>query len=343
VVRYSYGAVADIGAGEYARDLAPISPRFPVAHDGREEHRQLRSAVERWRSAPAPRAAIEFGDSHVYDESDLHIDIPPDAYLEIRAADGTRPVVRLEDRSAGHLDSLRISGGARSVLVLDGLVIARRAVEISGEIATVVIRRCTLVPHECPIVVRSATVRLVIEQSIVGDIRTIDDETRAEPARIEIADSIVGAHTREDALGSPGAPSAFVDLRAARSTFFGRVRVHGVSLIENAIFVQPLAVRRRETGCVRYSYLAPESLTPPGFACAYGPAPEFMSRRFADAQYARLAHACSPAIAAGAENRGEMGAFFALRNGQKSANLRARITDYVPPGVRAEIRYLGER
>jgi len=30
----------------------------------------------------------------------------------------------------------------------------------------------------------------------------------------------------------------------ARSTIFGRVRVHGVSSIENAILVQPLAVRR---------------------------------------------------------------------------------------------------
>ncbi len=170
----------------------------------------------------------------------------------------------------------------------------------------------------------------------------IDDETRQNPNVVTIADSIVGGHGREDALGRPEALSAFVDLRVARSTIFGRVRVHGVSLIENAIFVQPLTVRRRETGCVRYSYLAPESRAPKGFACVSEPAPVFMSRHFTASGYGRLARECPEQIAAGAENRGEMGVFFSARNGQKAINLQARLAQFVPPGVNAEIRYLGE-
>ncbi|GAC1450356.1 MAG: hypothetical protein PVSMB8_09510 [Vulcanimicrobiaceae bacterium] len=65
VVRYFYGEPADIGAGEYPRDLAPIATRVPVAHGGREEHRHLRVALEAWRETGVARAAIEFGDSHV--------------------------------------------------------------------------------------------------------------------------------------------------------------------------------------------------------------------------------------------------------------------------------------
>jgi hypothetical protein len=342
VVRYFYGGAADIGAGEYPRELAFFDAPLPIAHSGREEHHHVRAALTQWKKANPARAAIEFGDSHVYDEGDLRIELAADQYLELRAQDGTRPIVRIEDRRVGHLDALRIRGGPRSTLVLDGLVIARRGIDIAGEIGTVVIRRCTLVPGECPIVVHSPTVRLVIEQSIVGDIRAIDDETRQEPNVVTIADSIVGGHGREDAIGTPEAPSAFVDLSVARSTIFGRVRVHGVSSIENAIFVQPLGVRRREAGCVRFSYLAPQSRAPKGFACVSEPAPVFMSRDFAAPGYARLARECPPQIAAGAENRGEMGAFFTARNGQKAANLQARLAQFVPPGVKAEIRYLGE-
>lgn len=342
VVRYFYGEPADIGAGEYARDLVPIATRFPVVHGGREEHRHLRAALEAWRDAGVSRAAIEFGDSHVYDESGITIDVPEDGYLEIRAGDGARPIVRIEDRSAGHLDTVRVRGGPRSTLVLDGLVLARRGLEIAGEIGTVIVRRCTFVPNEAPIVLRSRTARLIIEQSIVGDIRSIDDETRQEPNVVSIADSIVGAHGREDAIGSPDAPSTFVDLGVARSTIFGRVHVHGVSLVENAIFVRELAVRRRERGCVRFSYVAPQSLTPKRFACVTEPAPVFMSRAFGMPGYARLARACAPAISLGGENRGEMGAFYTSRNAQKAANLEARLAEFVPPDVGLTIRYVGD-
>ncbi|GAC1499103.1 MAG: hypothetical protein NVS1B2_22640 [Vulcanimicrobiaceae bacterium] len=342
VVRYFYGEPADIGAGEYPRDLAPIATRVPVAHGGREEHRHLRVALEAWRETGVARAAIEFGDSHVYDESGLTIDVPEDGYLEIRAGDGSRPVVRIEDRSAGHLDMVRVRGGPRSTLVLDGLVLARRGLEIAGEIGTVIVRRCTFVPNQAPIVLRSRTASLVIEHSIVGDIRAIEDETRQEPSLVRISDSIVGARGREDAIGSPDAPSAFVDLAVARSTIFGRARVHGISLVENSIFVRELAVRRRERGCVRFSYVAPQSLTPKRFGCVEEPAPVFMSRAFGTPGYARLARACPRTIALGGENRGEMGAFFSSRNAQKAANLEARLAEYVPPDVGLTIHYVGD-
>jgi hypothetical protein len=342
VVRYFYGGAADIGAGEYPRELPFIAARYPIVHGGREEHQHVRAALADWKKANVARAAIEFGDSHVYDESDLRIELAADQHLELCAQDGTRPIVRIEDRSVGHVDALRVHGGPRSTLVLDGLVIARRGIEIAGDVAAVVIRRCTLVPGECPIVVHSPTVRLVIEQSIIGDIRAIDDETRQEPNVVAISDSIAGGQGREDAIGTPDAPSAFIDLSVARSTIFGRVRVHGVSSIENAIFAQPLTVRRREAGCVRFSYLAPQSRMPNGFACVSGPAPVFMSRHFAAPGYARLARECAASIAAGAENQGEMGAFFSARNGQKAVNLQVRLAQFVPPGVQAEIRYLGE-
>jgi hypothetical protein len=342
VVRYFYGAGADIGAGEYRRELPFVAARFPIAHSGREQHRHLRAALGEWKKANVARAAVEFVDSRAYDESDLSIDLAADEHLELRAADGTRPIVRIADRGVGRLDALRIHGGPRSTFVLDGLVIARRGIEIAGDIATVIIRRCTLVPGECPIVVHSPGVRLVIEQSIIGNIRVSDAGTRQKPNNVTIVDSIVGGHGREDAIGTPDEPSAFIDLSVARSTIFGRVRVDGVSSIENAIFVQPLMVRRCEAGCLRFSFFAPQSRTPRGLACVFEPAPVFMSRHFPAPGYGRLARECPVQIVAGAQNRGEMGAFFNARYGQKAANLRARLAQFVPPGVEPGIHYLGE-
>lgn len=121
------------------------------------------------------------------------------------------------------------------------------------------------------------------------------------------------------------------------------MRVHDVGLIENALFVQPLTVRRRETGCVRFSYLPPQSKTPKGYACVSAPAPVFMSRHFTAPNYARLALESPVAISAGGENNGELGAFYSARGGIKAANLRARLAEFVPPGANTEIRYVGER
>jgi hypothetical protein len=172
---------------------------------------------------------------------------------------------------------------------------------------------------------------------------------------VSIVDSIVDAQGGARAIGSTDGrgsadaiasfdgSAAFVNLSAARSTIFGHVRVHAVSRIENAIFTQPLWVRRRDVGCVRFSYLTPQSRTPRRAGCVSEPPPTFVSRQYGSPEYARLSRACARAIADGAEDRGEMGVFFKARTRQKVENLRRRLAENVPPGVRFEIRYVGEQ
>lgn len=345
VVRYHCATAADLGAGEYARDLDAIEPVFRVAHGGREEHGHLRAALRAWRAAHAPRAAIEFGDSHVYDEHDVTIELGDDQYLEIRAADGTRPVVRFPQTSAGRANMLRVTGGARSTLVLDGLLLDG-GIEIAGDVGTVIVRRSTIVPRAGIIELLSPTARLEVERSIVGTVRVIADETQQEPNQIAFVSSIVDAYDHAGAaIGGIDAEPAFADGSFDRVTVFGHVKLHGLVSAQDSIFVHPVHVERRQTGCMRFSYVAPHSHTPARYAClpaAGGPAPRFLSTHFMAPGYARLSGDGPPEIAAGAEDDAEIGAFHDTFEPLRAANLRQRLAEFAPLDVDVGIRYVRE-
>jgi hypothetical protein len=126
--------------------------------------KSLNSALARWRADQAeakdgtPKAAvIEIQDSAAYTEQ-LRIELEAGEYLQIRAADRTRPVIRLLDYMADGPDAFTVTGKAGSRLVLDGLLIAGRGIQISGpdrndadvfgqgDLCDVTIRHSTLVP-----------------------------------------------------------------------------------------------------------------------------------------------------------------------------------------------------
>jgi hypothetical protein len=345
VVRYHYATAADLGAGEYARDLDAIEPVFPVVHGGREEHGHLRAALRAWRAGNAARGAIEFGDSHVYDETDITIELDDDQYLEIRAADGTRPVVRFPETSAGRANLLRVTGGARSTLVLDGLLLAG-GIEIAGDIGTVIVRRSTIVPRAGIIEVFSPTARLEVERSIVGTVRVVADETQQEPNQITFVSSIVDAYDHAGAaIGGIDGDAAFADGSFDRVTVLGHVKLHGLVSAQDSIFVHPVFVERRQTGCMRFSYVAPHSHAPARYAClpvAGGPAPRFLSTHYMSPGFARLSVDGPPEIATGAEDDAEMGAFHDTFEPLRAANLRQRLAEFAPLDIDVGIRYVRE-
>jgi hypothetical protein len=344
-------ATDDVVTVSGSQSLAVTFPErsYAIAHDGTEAHERLSRALERWKADGPARAVIEFGDSEIYDEDEIAIDLFEGQVLQIRAAGGARPVIRMTEWRAGGTEPIRLGGAPGSAIVLDGLIVAGSSLRIGGRLSRLVLRSSTLVPgwkHLSPsarrhrvepsITVEDTATAITIESSIVGPIVVRRDERAAVSTPISIADSIVDAFEHGEAIGSPDARVANVELRVARSTIFGRVRVHAVAHAENSIFDREVSVTDRQHGCFRYSYVPRGSRTPPRYACQpehHDVTVSFASTRYDDPGYARLTDDAPHAIAAGADDRSEMGAFHDLYRPERETNLRIRLAEYTPAGT----------
>jgi hypothetical protein len=158
-------------------------------------------------------------------------------------------------------------------------------------------------------------------------------------------DSIVSSgQNSDDALGAITAPGAEAELQ--HSTFFGRVTVRSVEA-SDCLFTGALAATRRQTGCVRFSYLPLESQAPRRYRCrpadeteAVHVLPQFTSRLYGHPGYAQLSQRCPVAIRLGADDDAEMGVFHALFQPQRETNLRVRLEEYLRFGLEAGIVYV---
>jgi hypothetical protein len=397
VVFYQYAFGAEIGGGEYERRLSqPDDCKiFRVGTDGRDgKSKSINEAYNRWLAEkPKPRSAvIEIADSAVYTEP-LNITLEEGESLQIRAVSGTRPVIRLLDYMADRPDAFTVSGKNGARFVLDGLLITGRGIQVSGpevdpdapataganDLCDVTIRHCTLVPGwglHCDCEPRRAgepSLELVntracirLEQSILGSIEVVSDKAATDPVRLEISDSIWDATSEErEVLSGPDDELAYVRLTIARSTVLGQILVHQIDLAENCIFVGGFCVARRQTGCVRFCYVPPDSRTPRRYECqpdlvdkavdedsAVGTErdraretervrvkPVFNNTRYGTPTYCQLADTCAEEIKRGADDESEMGAFHDLYQPQRAANLRARLDEYTPAGFDVSIIY----
>ena len=399
-VTYHYGFAADIGGGEYERRLRAAGKRrvYRVSqqYHAKSYSDSINGALDKWRKDDPDEAIIQIEDSGAYVEQ-LDIRLRENQRLEIRAANHTRPVIRLLDWYSNRPDSLGISGpdelkqsapdetydcqpqgdemeseqGQHAHppraprVTLDGLLITGRSVRISGSLSEVLIRHCTLVPgwsldHHCnpesetepSIELIDTTAQLTIEHSIVGSILVNENEVTTDPIKIEISDSILDATgTDLDALYGPNSTIAHAQVSIRRSTVFGTVRTHAITLAENSIFDGRVRVARSQTGCVRFCYVPRGSRTPRRYNCQPDLVlarltdedereqaerrvrPRFNSRRYGTPSYCQLAEMCAVEIKRGADDESEMGVFHDLFQPQREANLRARLEEYAPASM----------
>jgi hypothetical protein len=123
-----------------------------------------------------------------------------------------------------------------------------------------------------------------------------------------------------------------------RTTVLGAAGVRSIQA-SNSIFTGDVVAERRQTGCVRYSYLPPGSRVPRRFRCQPDgdsrARPVFTSTTYGDPGYCQLAADCPPEIAGGAEDEGEMGAWNFIEAAHRMANLRARLDEYLRFGLEA--------
>lgn len=314
-VGYQYGFAGDIGGGEYARStpglrdatryivhaaLPGSDPAKATLPDG--HYASIAAALAAWARAkadavaaslPVPRALIvELAESGVY-EGGIDLQLEVGEAIQLRAAERTRPVLRLLDVRASQPDALTIRGGAGSRVLFDGVLIMGRGIEVQGpagegdgespadDLCELVIRHCTLVPGwslQCgcdpkrpgePSISLSGTrAALRVEHSILGSIAVTSPEQRGEPAQLSLCDSVLDATgLARVALGAPDEAVAYVDASFVRCTVIGNVDVHSIALAEDAIFAGRLRVLRRQQGCLRFCYVTEGSRTPRRFHC----------------------------------------------------------------------------
>ncbi|MEU5054639.1 MULTISPECIES: hypothetical protein [unclassified Streptomyces] len=369
-VDYHYASGADMGGGEYERPDRVDRPDAAFYRVGPgQPYRQIMDAYRAWRhdrraERTGPDGIIEITHSGAYQEQ-LDFDLDPGDRLELRAAEGTRPVMRLLDWYSNRPDALNIRAVAddcapheRPRIVLDGLLVAGRGINVTGPMGAVVVRHTTLVPGwslepECEphspdepsIVLERTTACLQVEHSVLGTIEVIGDEVGEDPLDIHLRDSILDAtgHDRE-ALSAPDCRLAHAVLHAHRTTVIGEVHTHAVEIAENSVFTGKLQVARRGTGCLRYSYVPTGSRTPRRHRCqpdlTPGVRPLFAAVRYGTPWYGQLADGCSEELRRGADDGAETGAFHDLYRPQREDGLRARLAEYTPAGTDAGIFFV---
>ena len=372
IVSYHYGFSDEIGGGEYERPefLGGEDRLYVVSSDGGEVRGRLHQALEQWKHDKPRCAVVEITDSQTYNEDCLNIDLEKNQRLEIRASQGCRPIIRMLDSESGRAESISINGQNGGTCVFDGVFITGRSVRIRGDVRDVIFRHCTLVPgwglhHDCrprhagdpSIQIRNSGVRLSIEHSILGGIQIEQPRRENEPTRIEISDSVVDASDpRSLAIWDEECLAAWATLTILRSTVIGQLQIHAVELAEDSIFTGLLTVARRQTGCVRFCYVPPDSRTPRRYHCQPDLAashlsgeakaaaessvvPVFKSTSYGTSEYVQLSENCSSAIGGGASDRSEMGVFHDLFQPQRHAALLARLEEYVPASSQVGILF----
>jgi hypothetical protein len=397
-VDFHYGFSADLGGGPYDRSKWFVRPelaqlRLSVRENGvAPEFPTIGAALAAWVAANRPDAIITIRDNRTYAES-LHIELADDSWLVIEADNRVRPHLR---PVAGEIT---IDGDhPGSEFTLSGLLV-EGAVHVTGDLARLRLLHTTLVPGrgltqdgapatQLPSLVAEAmdggraintALRVQIAYSITGPIQLpVDAEG------LWLLDSIVdgldqGGGAKGTAIAgvaaadSPGPPATL-----ERTTVFGASFLWKLPMATEVLFTDAVTVTDRQEGCVRFSYVAPDSATPrryrcqpnteieseiallestPGFS-TLPPAqqtverdvvrarvrrwlvPTFTALDYGQPGYAQLRLSTPEQIRTGAEDASEMGGFCHLKQPQRATNLRIRLDEYLPFGLDAGLIYV---
>jgi hypothetical protein len=280
-VSFYYGFSAEMGGGEYERPTLPSAQTVKIYSVGADaEFRRIHDAYEHWHKEQPQNAIIEIADSGVYEE-EIHISLGAHQSLELRAANGARPVIYLVDWHSSRPDALTVTGDHRSSFALDGILITGRGIEVRGDLQSLEIRHSTLVPGwglhsdcaprrrgEPSLMLMNTKPAIQIEHSILGAIQIVQEADDVDPVSLQISDTILDANGAEfPALSTPDEAVAPAVLTIQRSTVFGSIQAHSIALAENSIFTGALLVARRQQGCIRFCYVPPGSRTPKRYHC----------------------------------------------------------------------------
>jgi hypothetical protein len=356
-VTFHYGFSADMGGGEYER-RSSIETLLQSVLRVPQDRSTIQTALD---DLADGGGVVEITDSGRYEET-LSIEVEPGKRLELRAANTRRPTLVLNG-------DIEIVGGEGAEVTLNGLLITGGTLRIPSQpdngLRRLRLRHCTLVPGlsltiggepEHPdtpnLIVESENVTVEIDHCIVGGLRTV------ESAFVRITDSIIDALDEAGvAYAGIGGESAGGTLHIVDSTVIGKVHARLIEMASNTIFLSrlaggdtwsaPVRADRKQTGCVRFSYLPLSSIVPRRYRCQPAAVsdesrvrPQFTSLRYGDPGYGQLRRSAAEEIRTGADDEGEIGAFHKLYQPQREINLRVRLDEYLRFGLEAGILYV---
>jgi hypothetical protein len=290
IVTYYFGFSADIGGGEYERRLFQAEDARIYRVGSQELFKTVNEALKVWKNEATrvKDAVIEITEGGVYgpvEEKDFPetVNIGEDESLQIRAASGIRPIIRMPDRvnvldyftvENSSEESDKVPGEPRrgGRLILDGLK-AGQSIRIKGNLEQLTIRHCTIVPGKAFLELEDLHCSVNIEHCIMGSIRVSQESVTTEPLKINVSDSIldtVGGNL--GAISNQDDTYAHAVFRIERCTVLGRVMAQAIDLAENCIFADQVEVVRSQQGCMRFCYVrvpahADESKTPRRYHC----------------------------------------------------------------------------
>lgn len=400
-VRYAYGFSGDVGGGPYSRFdslsrilKGAISWQVGVKKGGATAvgpvFDTLTEAVQAWNALPAASSrvgVIAVMDSSTYAEdltgaaaikipagsqlliaaADWPLETDPDSMVDVRivgelAPDDARPHVLGNVSARGTASASDPNPGE---LALSGLLVEGKLTVLTGSLGSLRVSHCTLSPAQGGLAVKPSGVAgqqndqltVSLERTICGKLDLADTVPH-----LSLSQSVVDADGGPAAIEAPGS-----DADIQGSTILGVSHVRSLEA-GNTIFAERVIAQRRQTGCVRFSFVPEKSQTPRRYRCQPDLAlaaraeelgldspsklpakerklifsrmtPAFTSDDYGDPGYAQLAESCAGGILAGAEDGSEMGVFMFLQQPQRAANLRASLDEYLRFGLEAGIFY----
>ncbi len=280
--------------------------------------------------------------------------VPDNGTLRIIATDGAFPTVRIG--ASGFAFAL----GANASLELNGLRLHNGEVRVEGTGSTIDIRDCTLVPGlsvdtdgmpanpgHVTLDCRMTGSALRMDRCISGPVRAAQDMD------VRISETILDAGDPNAMAFQPAPGAARVTVGFDRCTLLGRVATgsfasgartapsgFGVAIeskerlaTSDTLFfgrtAPPVTAEYHQIGCIRFSYVPPESQSPRLYRCVRTPEPVFESTLYTTPNYMAL-HTCTDeTITRGAENGGEMGAYNRAAHHARHDNIRRTIDDFL--------------
>ena len=385
-VNYHYGFSGDVGGGPYQRakwlvDEELLALRLTVLEGGpATTFPTLNDAITEWINQGRPNAVITIDDSRTYALTSP-LELADDSFLVIQANDGLRPHIMPDGRQ------LDITGDhPGSQLTLSGLLV-EGGIHVTGEMQSLRLLHTTLVPGRA--LEEDGTPSTPLPSVLVDDVNGAGDTINAAfrmrmafsitgPLQLpNHADSLVLLDSIVDGLGGtaisatnsttdPGPPGTL-----ERVTILGRSFFRKLPLASEVIFTGRVIAVQTQEGCVRFSFVTRQSITPRRYRCQPDLAiateiekaeriapltvaqraeiiarvqarvvPSFTSIHYGDPGYAQLHLKCPVEIRTGAEDGAEMGVFCHLKQPQRETNLRIRLEEYLPFGLDAGIIFV---
>jgi hypothetical protein len=353
-VTYHDAFSADMGGGEYDRPREVDAAGTTILHVP-VDHPTIAAAL----AALGGSGVVEIADSGRYEET-LAVTVNAGGHVILRAAADRRPVVILASE-------LTVTGGADSAFSLEGLLLAGARLRVPGaagdELARLTIAHATFVPGLAldgagnpaspgaeSLLVERPGVTVEIDHAILGALRLPDGTS------LTATDSIIDANAPDaSAYCAPDGASPGGELSLTACTVIGRIRAGAMELVSNCLLLAraaggdtlpPVHAVRRQTGCVRFTFLPFASLTPRRYRCQpesaegeSGVAPRFTSLRYGVAAYCQLSRSSPDEIRRGADDESEMGAFHSLFPAQREANLQIRLQEFLRVGLSSGVFY----